>query len=337
MRILRRLRVNLAIQLAHVVYRSVVLCHRQRDIDVLTVTLHPPARSGDYTARLGYHDAMRGKADNWRRAAFARTVYGNDAGINLALASLLLALERHPELDVAQYLAMLDALAEGAARVVPPNGDAAASLDALGRYLHDGEGFHGDESAYATTDGCFLDRALDQRTGLPITLSVIYLEVGWRLGLPLAGVGMPGHFIIKHEAHDAVFCDPFHGGRVLSAGACAALLGRQLGAGFTFHPEMLDAVGRRTILYRMLNNLKMMYLRSRKLDLALWATDRMLIVQPRSATDVRDRGLLHFATRNYSRASLDLEAYLSSVPNPPDVPVILKQLRAARLQSGLLN
>ncbi len=295
------------------------------------------AVSGDYTARLGYHSAMRGKAHDSTRAAFARTVQGTDVEMNLALASLLFALDRHPELDVAQYLAMLDALAEGAARVVPSDADPVEALTALGRYLCDGEGLRGEQKVYSTTDGCFLDRALDQRTGLPITLSVIYLEVGWRIGLPLAGVGVPGHFIIKHEANEAAYCDPFHGGRVFHADDCAAALGGQFSEDFTFHQAFLASVSRATILYRMLNNLKQMYLRSRKLHLALWATDRMLIVRPESVADIRDRGLLYAAIQNHTQAVLDLEAYLSSVPNPPDALAVIGQLRTAQLRSGWLN
>jgi regulator of sirC expression with transglutaminase-like and TPR domain len=190
---------------------------------------------------------------------------------------------------------------------------------------------------YASTDGCFLDRTLDRRTGLPITLSGIYLEVGWRIGLPLAGVGMPGHFIIRHEGVEATFFDPFTGGRAFHASECEAVLGRRLGAGFTVHPEYLASVGRAAILYRMLNNRKGMYLRSRKLDLALWATDRMLIVRPDSMSDRRNRGLLYAATQNHTRACSDFEAYLSHVPSLPDAPLVLSQLHVARSQSGWLN
>ncbi len=280
---------------------------------------------------------MRGKPHDSIRAAFARTVQQTDPELNLALASLIFALDRYPELDIALYLAMLDELAEGAARVVPGDADPGEALTALARYLCDGEGLRGEPKVYSTTDGCFLHRALDQRTGLPITLSLIYLEVGWRIGLPLAGVGVPGHFIIKHEADEAAYCDPFHGGRVFRADECVAALSSLLGDAFTFRPTFLTSVGRATILYRMLNNLKRMYLRARKLDLALWATDRMLIVQPGSLADIRDRGLLHAAIQNHTRAVLDLEAYLSSVPSPPDAPAVLGQLRTARLRSGRLN
>ena len=280
---------------------------------------------------------MRGRAQDSRRAAFARSVKGTGEGINLALAALLFALDRHPELEILQYLAMLDALAEGAASVVPRNADGMVALEALGHYLCDGEGYRGKPQVYASTDGSFLDRTLDRRTGLPITLSVIYLEVGWRIGLPLAGVGMPGHFIIKHEGVEATFFDPFTGGRAFHASECEAVLGRRLGAGFTVHPEYLASVGRAAILYRMLNNLKGMYLRSRKLDLALWATDRMLIVRPDSLSELRDRGLLYASTQNHTRACLDFEAYLSHVPSPPDAPLVLSQLHVARSQSGWLN
>ncbi len=273
---------------------------------------------------------------------FANAVRGKDGEINLALTSLLYALDRYPELDLSLQMSVLDSLAEGARPHVPRSQGAEASLRALAWYLHGQHGFNGSDRAYASPAGCFLNEALEQRTGLPITLSVIYLEVGWRLGLPVQGVGMPGHFLIKHPGESGdpaqdLYCDPFHKGQLLTAGDCRDLLENRLGLSVAFRPEYLAATERRSILYRMLNNLKAMYLRSRSLQDALWATDRMLIVSPQSAQDMRDRGLLHYATGNFPRATTDFLSYLEMLPGAPDIPVIRRQLAAAVERSGLLN
>ncbi len=171
----------------------------------------------------------------------------------------------------------------------------------------------------------------------------MYLEVGWRLGLPLAGVGMPGHFILTYEqpgvelVEDRLYCDPFHGGRLLSASDCQALLRAGLGTDLGFRPEFLASTSRRAILYRMLNNLKTLYLQTSDTQKALWATDRMLLVQPSSAKDVRDRGLLYLANEQYGHALSDLISYLSLLPDAPDRDLIREQLSVARARSGLLN
>jgi regulator of sirC expression with transglutaminase-like and TPR domain len=273
---------------------------------------------------------------------FANAVSGEDGQINLALASLLFALDRYPELDLSVQLGRLDELAEGARGYVPPAPDAEAALGGLARYLHARQGFDGSVDAYASPAGSFLNEALERRTGLPITLSVIYLEVGWRLGLPVEGVGLPGHFIIKYtrggtDPLQDVFCDPFNAGRLLSAEDCRELLEGRVGARFALRREFLEAATRRAILYRMLNNLKSAHLRSHEPELALWATDRMLIVAPQSASDMRDRGLLHYAVENYRQAMSDLLSYLTMQPGAQDAHIILQQIVPAAHRSGMLN
>lgn len=261
----------------------------------------------------------------------------DDSRVNLALASLLLASDRYPGVDLRGWMGTLDELARGAERSVPTGLGAEAALGGLALYLHGERGFDGAPTAYDSVAGCYLHEALQRRTGLPITLSAIYLEVGWRLRLPLVGVGMPGHYIIAHDGPEPVYCDPFHAGRLLTAGGCRELLREQFGDDLPFRPEHLAPTGRKETLYRMLNNLKGMYLRAREPELALWAADRMLIIQPDSPRDVRDRGLLRYVTGDYARAASDFIACLHMGPQPGDAAVVARHLRAAQQRAGLLN
>ena len=286
---------------------------------------------------LGYYRRVENHENDWRRVLWANTVGGVDEEIDLALASFVFASDRYPDLDIAQQMDSVERLARGATGWVPVDAGPRAALEGLARYLHGEQGFDGRAQAYHSTDGCFLNRAIESRTGLPITLSVIYLEVGWRLGLPLSGVGMPGHFIIKHEGPEELYCDPFHSGRILTAEECPQLVESVLGGRVAFRREFLVAVRRRTVLYRMLNNLKSMYLRSRAPELALWATDRMLLLEPDSPQEMRDRGLLHFATGRYTRAVGDLVLYLALKPPPPDAELITRHLHASQQRAGMLN
>lgn len=292
---------------------------------------------------LGYDGFMRVRSENWRRVLFANAVSGDDAQINLALSAFLFALDRYPDLDLPTRMRQLDALAAEAPPEVRESADAAKTLEALANYLYGEQGFNGSQDAYDSAKSYFLHYTLEHRTGLPINLSAVYLEVGWRLGLPLAGIGMPGHFILTYQQdegeapEDRFYCDPFHEGRILTATDCRKLLEEGLGPGMIFRPQYLAPISRRAILYRMLNNIKALYLQTSEPQLALWATDRMLLLQPWSAKDMRDRGLLHFATENYSRAVSDLISYLTITPEAPDAGVIREQLAVASLRAGLLN
>ncbi len=281
---------------------------------------------------------VKNDPENWRRLLWAETVGVADEEIPLGLASLLFASDHYPKVDITAQIGVLDELARDAARWVAPSGTGSERLGGLAHFLHGERGFGGTQGTYNSPRGCFLNEVLEHRTGLPITLSVIYLEVGWRLGLPLGGVGLPGHFIIRQEGEaEPVYCDPYNGGRLLTEDDCRRLVREQFGAGFHLSPQLLAPVSRRAILYRMLNNLKAMYINSQQPAKALWATDRMLILQPESAQDMRDRGLLAYALGKYSRAHTDLVLCMSLRQPPHDTELVLDQLPRLRRQAGILN
>lgn len=183
---------------------------------------------------------------------FFALVQGPDDDVRLDEGALLIAAHAYPDLDVDVELAKLDELASGC-----PEGE--RDLAGLRRYLFDTLGFRGNEEHYRDPRNSFLNDVLDRRLGIPITLSVVAIEVGRRLGVPLVGVGLPGHFLVRHMAVPPALVDPFNGGRELTPAECEALVQRIYGDEVAFRPSLLAPVGSRLILARMLNNLRQVY------------------------------------------------------------------------------
>ena len=183
---------------------------------------------------------------------FAALVQGPEDGLagRLDEATLLIAEHARPDLDVEDYRARLDELAGACAE---------PTLAAVSHLLFEVEGFQGNPDYY-DPDNSYLDQVLDRRVGIPITLAVVLLEVGRRLGVPVAGVGLPGHFLVRLRGEPALFLDPFGGGRLLAATECQERFHAAFGAGATFDPAFLDPVGPRAILARMLANLRQIHL-----------------------------------------------------------------------------
>src|SRR3990172_1864912 len=272
------------------------------------------------------------------RQRFTRLVRRPETAIDLAEAALVIAQEEYPELEVARYLSCLDGMgAEVRARVGSVE-DPHRLIAALGDYLFHEQGFHGNSDDYYDPRNSFLNDVLDRRIGIPITLSAVYMEVGRRLGLPLHGVGMPGHFLVKYAGPDEeIVIDPFNGGALLSHADCQRMLDRIYQGKVAFEPRFLATVGTRQILSRMLNNLKAIYFKKQEFSKALSVVERLLIVEPGSATEVRDRGLLLSQLKRFPEATADLERYLKLAPGAEDVQVISDHLRSIRQRVASLN
>jgi regulator of sirC expression with transglutaminase-like and TPR domain len=183
-------------------------------------------------------------------ARFVELVGGPEAELPLDEACLLVAAHAHPGMAVDEHLDRLDRLA----LAVPD-----ASVDGVVDLLFRKEGFRGNVEHYYEPENSFLDSVLERRLGIPITLSILTMEIGRRVGVPLDGIGMPGHFLIRERDHPQVFVDPFHAGRRLDVAGCAELFHRFQGTEATFGAELLDAVGPRAILARLLANLRATY------------------------------------------------------------------------------
>jgi regulator of sirC expression with transglutaminase-like and TPR domain len=167
--------------------------------------------------------------------------------VRLDIAALCIAASAHPGLDIEAECRRLDALAASCPDV---------TFDALRHHLFSSEGFRGNTVNYSDPENSFLDSVLARRLGIPITLSVVTMEVGRRLGLDVRGVGLPGHFLVKESTADSTWCDPFHGGRLIGVDGCQRLFARVHGDTRGFHPAYLAPTSPHAILARMLNNLE---------------------------------------------------------------------------------
>jgi regulator of sirC expression with transglutaminase-like and TPR domain len=253
------------------------------------------------------------------RHRLAALVARPDAEIDLAEGALLIAAEEYPQLAIAPYLRRLDLLAERVRDRLACESAPVLVLDALCRVLFQEECFQGNAEAYYDPRNSFLNDVLDRRLGIPITLGIVALEVGWRVGLPLQGINFPGHFLVRYEGEVArLLVDPFDGGRVRWEDEGQGLLDRVYGGMVRMRPEFLSPAGRADILARVLTNLKGIYLNARDDDRALAAVDRILMLRPGSAVELRDRGLLLARSGRTDEAVADLERYLDFAPAAPD-------------------
>jgi regulator of sirC expression with transglutaminase-like and TPR domain len=178
---------------------------------------------------------------------FAAEVAAPSADVRLDIAALCIAACAHPGLDVDAACRELDALA---AACPDP------TFEGLSAYLFGTLAFRGNTDDYGDPENSFLDSVVARRTGIPITLSVLMMEVGRRVGVPVVGVGMPGHFLVQHGAASGVWCDPFHDGAQLDLDGCRALYRRVHGTTTGFAAESLAPASTHAILARMLNNLE---------------------------------------------------------------------------------
>ncbi|OGI48372.1 MAG: hypothetical protein A2151_04045 [Candidatus Muproteobacteria bacterium RBG_16_65_34] len=261
--------------------------------------------------------------------------------LDLAEAALLIAAEEYPDLDVAGYLRRLDELAEGLRGKLPEKPDLEHAVAALNRFMFEEQGFSGDTENYYDPRNSFLNEVLDRRRGVPITLSIIYMEIGWRLGLPLEGVSFPGHFLVKlATAEGDVVLDPFHGGVPLSEEDLRERLDetysdlRGLNAPLE---RLLAASGKKEILVRMLRNLKLIYLREQEPTKALTVLDRILVVRPDLPEELRDRAQVYERLECYRAAAEDYQRYLALAPTADDAQDIHGHLVELRRVVSRMN
>lgn len=251
-------------------------------------------------------------------ARFARLVARPEPEIDLALAALVLAGHGRPPLDEPAHLARLDAHADLVRWRLdagdPPDAVAARIHDVLYREL----GYRAPTAAeFGDPANSQLDRVLDRRIGLPISLAIVELETAARVGLPLVGVGLPGHFIVGGP--DGALYDPADGGRPLTPDDCQALIRRSVGDGILLNAGMLRPTGPRQILARVLRNLRAAHLARRDWPAAVDAIELLLVLEPTDPEHGRDRGLLLGRMGRFSEAVASLRRYLDERPDAHDV------------------
>ena len=253
-----------------------------------------------------------------------------DEAIDIVVAALLIAQEEYPELDIDSYLRQLDDMAIAITALLPEERYPLRVINTINHYLYDQLGFVGNTDDYYNPCNSFLNEVLDQRKGIPLTLSLVYLELAKRLDFPMVGVDMPAHFLIRPNLPDIEFLvDPFHGGEVMFVDDCQKRLKEIYGQPIALTSDFLSPSTPRRFLARMLSNLKMVYLTQEQWHDSLAAIDRILLLYPEAPMQRRDRGLLYYQIGNWIDARQDLQAYLDAAPKAQDaiaIENILKQI-----------
>lgn len=289
---------------------------------------------------------------------FGRLAALPDEEMELAEAALILSALEYPGLNEAYYLDQLDVLADEVRPLIATETDPLKNIEHLNYFLTTLKGFHGNEADYNNRRNSFLNDILERRTGIPITLSLLYIELGNRLGLHFEGVGLPGHFIIRYRElapqalssgdrfesdYDSleryremersrdnlssdILLDPFTGGTILTEEDCVELVRERYGRAVPIRHVLAHSVTNRQFLTRMLNNLKVICITEQDFERALQIQECLVLLNPRGPEEKRDRGVIYARQGRFGRAISDLQTYLRENPAAPDANVIRRQL-----------
>jgi regulator of sirC expression with transglutaminase-like and TPR domain len=263
--------------------------------------------------------------------AFVLEINQPDDQISLAKANLFFSQTQYPELDPDIYLNKLDAIASVLQEKLPDNSYPLKIIQTINQYLFEELRFTGNSRDYYDPRNSYLNEVLDRKLGIPISLSILYLEIAQRLSFPMVGIGMPGHFLIRPNFEDAgIFVDAFNQGEILFPEDCETRLQQVYQQSVKLDPAFLEPISNRQILVRMLTNLKIIYINNHLYDKALQVINALLILMPDSEMELRDRGLLYYQMGDGEHAIVDLETYLKLSPNAQDAPAIYQLLEQIR-------
>ncbi|AFY61700.1 SirB1 family protein [Synechococcus sp. PCC 6312] len=248
------------------------------------------------------------------RRHFFRTLH--QSPLNLVTAALYIAQEEYPNLVIEDYVDQLESMGQSVKKRLPTERYPLRIIGAINDYLYGELGFSGNTADYYNPDNSFLNRVLEQRTGIPITLALVYLDVARRVDFPMVGVGFPGHFLIRPDLPDVeIHIDVFNNGEILFAQDCQARLEEIFQQAVPLRPEFFQVVTPQQFLIRLLSNLKRIYLERRDLERSLGAVERILLVSPQSVDELRDRGILSYHLGRWREAKADLLDYLATRPS----------------------
>ncbi len=284
--------------------------------------------------------------DNYR--VFEELVSGEDINIDIAKASLLIATIEYPHLDAQFSLAILDALAYRVRVVLklppthvhlPETISPLTVIDAINKVLFEEEGFRGNESDYYNPDNSFLNKVLENRVGIPISLSLLYMEIGKRIGLLIEGIGLPFHFVVRCTLPtEILYIDPFEGGLLLSEQDCRERIRRiSRGKMARLPRHLFEPVKPKQLLVRILGNLKGIYLHKEDYTKALLVSEYILLLIPDAAREIRDRGIIHLQLKHYAKALHDLKAYLKLEPQADDRHEMQGHIKTIQQTIAMMN
>jgi regulator of sirC expression with transglutaminase-like and TPR domain len=267
-----------------------------------------------------------------------RALQNEGSDVTLDIAALELASIEFPGLDFEPSLFRLDNFAEQIASRLPFTRAPLDFIRSVNELLFEILQFGGNEGDYYDPRNSCLNAVLSRRLGIPISLSLVYMEIARRLGRPVSGVGLPGHFIIAYDdGNTRYWIDPFHAGRILTFEDCCALAQETAGIDLRLHPSALAPVSSRQILIRMLTNLKGIYLKGQALGKARQVIDLLVLAHPDDPEEYRLRGLIHLQELNHRAAKADLETYLRLTPTASDRSQVEQQLLLIERWKAALN
>ncbi len=245
-----------------------------------------------------------------------------DAEIDLGETALLFAAAEYPDLDLAHEVGLFDSLGRAASRGATNGDSPLGAANALSRFLFDDLGFSGNQQDYYDPRNSYVNEVLKRRLGIPITLSLVYMEVGRRIGVPMVGVGLPGHFLMRHAEEPGLFVDAFHGGVLLSREECVQRFRDLTHPDEPWSDQYLAPIGKRDMLTRMLRNLKVAHLRRKDNERALFTATMLIRLRPDLAEERRDRGVVQSRLGRYEEAIEDLRGYLDQAPSSADAEAV---------------
>jgi len=234
----------------------------------------------------------------------------------------------YPELDVDEYIKKIIIIGKSLKESVSDVKNPTYLISMLNEHLFENLGFSGDDNDYYNPKNNFLNEVIDKKVGLPITISILYVEIAKFIGLELKIVGFPGHVLVKYN--EEMILDPFYDGILLDVDDLQEILDRNFGDQIEFKPEFLDEVNPEQILLRMSRNLKNSYIQSFVYEKALRCVNMVLAIHPESPDDIRDKGILEDRLLHSEVALKYLNKYLEINPNAEDVDFILELIRSIK-------
>jgi regulator of sirC expression with transglutaminase-like and TPR domain len=246
-------------------------------------------------------------------------------------AALAIGLEEYPELKIDEYLKKIDSLAARVEVLVGEDRSVSAVLEGLKEVLFVQEALKPNQEDYYDPRNSFINDVLDRKVGIPISLSVIFMEVARRLDFPVYGVGFPGHFLVKvHENQRELLIDVFNRAKIITEKDCQELLDQIYGGSVAIQPSFLQSMSKKSIISRMLFNLKAIFYQREDYYKALTMVERILMLNPGTPSEIRDRGLLYMQTSLFAKALADLNYYLQAAPSPDDASYIEGHIQTLR-------
>jgi regulator of sirC expression with transglutaminase-like and TPR domain len=277
---------------------------------------------------------------------FAQAVGCEDARIDLAEACLMIAQDAYPGLDVGRYLGEIERMALQLRRRMPQSSGAEERVLALNEFMFEHLGYCGNVDEYYDPRNSYLNDVIDRRTGIPITLSILYMEIGRRVGLPLEGISFPGHFMVRLRVRSGMLVlDPFAFGAPQSESELRERLKRVIPAGLSAEvpvaelplEQFLEPASKRQILARVLRNLKGIYRETQKPWRMLEVLNRMLVLSPEASGELRDRGFVYERLECWRPALKDLTDYVWREPDAPDAHEVRVKLAELSARCARLN